>query len=53
MTKWTRFCAQAKAAKVLISAYGKSCRVVTHHDVDKADIDRLLVVLKTFLGKKV
>jgi threonine aldolase len=45
--------AQAKAAKVLISAYGKSCRVVTHHDVDKADIDRLLVVLKTFLGKKV
>lgn len=43
--------AQARASDVLLSAYGQSCRVVTHHDVDKADMDRLLVVLKTFFNK--
>jgi threonine aldolase len=44
--------AEAQAANVLVSAYGRSCRVVTHHDVDKADVDRLVVLLKTFFEKQ-
>jgi threonine aldolase len=43
--------AEARAVNILLSAYGQSCRVVTHHDVDKADMDRLVVVLKTFFKK--
>jgi threonine aldolase len=43
--------AEARAANVLVSAYGQSCRIVTHHDVDKADIDRLVLLLKTFFQK--
>jgi threonine aldolase len=43
--------AEARASNVLVSAYGQSCRVVTHHDVDKADIDRLVLLLKTFFQK--
>jgi len=40
----------AKSSGVLVSAYGKSCRVVMHSDVDKAAIDRLLVVLAEFFN---
>ncbi|MDB4224035.1 low-specificity L-threonine aldolase [Granulosicoccus sp.] len=43
--------ADARAANVLMSAYGRSCRVVTHHDVDKADMDRLVMVVRTFFDK--
>lgn len=43
--------ADARAAQVLLSAYGRSCRVVTHHDVDRVAIDRLVVVLRRFFKK--
>ena len=43
---------EARAANVLISASGQSCRVVIHHDVDKTDIKRLVEVLDTFFKKK-
>lgn len=39
---------EARAAGILLSAYGGSCRIVTHHDVDRADIDKLVAVLKLF-----
>ena len=43
--------AHARSAGVLLSAYGRACRVVTHHDVNRADIDALVVVLKTYFEK--
>ncbi|MFK8076900.1 MAG: low-specificity L-threonine aldolase [Granulosicoccus sp.] len=35
---------------VLLSAYGKSCRVVLHQNVDKDDVDKLVSALGSFFG---
>jgi len=40
----------AESSGVLISAYGQSCRVVLHRDVDKNAVDRLLAVLAKFFS---
>ena len=44
--------AHARSEGVLLSAYGHACRVVTHHDVGRADIDSLVVLLKRFFDAK-
>lgn len=35
---------------VLVSAYGKSCRVVLHQNVDKGDVDKLVSELGSFFA---
>lgn len=40
--------AAARESGVLISAYGKSCRVVLHRDVDKAAIERLVAQFSAY-----
>ncbi len=41
--------AAARKSDVLISAYAHSCRIVTHLDVDRQAIDRLVSVLADYL----
>lgn len=40
--------ALARKAGVLLSAYGQSSRIVTHHDVSQTDIDRLVDLLRDY-----
>ncbi len=42
--------ASAKSAGVLLSAYGKSSRIVMHRDVDRSAIDKLVSVLGEFFN---
>ena len=43
--------AHAKKSNILLSAYGHGCRIVTHCDVDKSDLDKLAGLLGEFLSQ--
>ena len=40
--------AAAKESNILLSAYGRTCRLVTHCDVGRAELDRLASVISRF-----
>lgn len=42
----------AKESNILISAYGRACRIVTHCDVDKSDLDRLVSLFDQFFSQQ-
>ncbi|MFK7854161.1 MAG: low-specificity L-threonine aldolase [Granulosicoccus sp.] len=44
--------AAAKESDILLSAYGRSCRLVTHCDIDKPDLNRLVAFLDQFFAGK-
>ena len=44
--------ATAKEAGILLSAYGKTCRLVTHCDVAKPELDKVVSLLSSFFSAK-
>lgn len=45
--------AAARESGILLSAYGRSCRLVTHCDIEKPDLNRIIEFLARFFeGKK-
>ena len=44
--------AMAKEAGILLSAYGKTCRLVTHCDVAKPELDKVVSLLSSFFSAK-
>jgi len=44
--------AVAKESNILLSAYGRTCRVVTHCDVSQSDLNRFAGVLNHFFKKR-
>lgn len=44
--------AAAKESSILLSAYGRTCRLVTHCDIGRADLDRLASVISGFFDSE-
>ena len=44
--------AVAKESNILLSAYGRACRIVTHCDVSQSDLDRVVGMLDHFFTVK-
>ena len=44
--------AQAKTQGILLSASGKGCRLVTHHDIDSADVPRVASLIREFFTQR-